>query len=148
MNYIAEDRQAELRCLAENIYFEASAESMKGKIAVGNVTRNRLESKKFPNTYCGVIKQGYRPGKRNCQFSWFCDGKPDTIWVAYKDGEIIEDNLHAWQDAVVVASLVMMDNINDITKGSLHYYNHNLVYPRWASAYKTLVIIGNHTFKE
>ena len=84
MNYIAEDRQAELRCLAENIYFEARAESMKGKIAVGNVTRNRLESKKFPNTYCGVIKQGYRPGKRNCQFSWFCDGKPDTIWVAYE----------------------------------------------------------------
>ena len=29
-------------CLAENIYFEARAESMEGKAAVANVTRNRV----------------------------------------------------------------------------------------------------------
>ena len=41
----------EMICLAENIYFEARAESIEGKAAVANVTRNRVESDRFPNTY-------------------------------------------------------------------------------------------------
>ena len=48
----------ELKCMAENIYFEARAESIEGKAAVANVTRNRVESDQFPNTYCDVVYQG------------------------------------------------------------------------------------------
>jgi spore germination cell wall hydrolase CwlJ-like protein len=28
------------------------------------------------NTICGVVKQGWRP---RCQFSWWCDGRPDQV---------------------------------------------------------------------
>jgi hypothetical protein len=48
----------ELICLAQNIYFEARAESIQGKTATANVTRNRVKSADFPNTYCGVVKDG------------------------------------------------------------------------------------------
>ena len=50
--------QDELWCLANNIYFEARAESYAGKQAVANVTDNRLESKDHPDSYCGVVKEG------------------------------------------------------------------------------------------
>ena len=49
---------SEVMCLAENIYFEARAESMEGKAAVANVTRNRVLDADFPNTYCEVVQQG------------------------------------------------------------------------------------------
>ena len=65
----------DLDCMSKNIYFEAAIESTQGKIAVGQVVLNRMNSKKFPNTVCGVIKQGKHytngfPVRDRCQFSW------------------------------------------------------------------------------
>ena len=51
---IPNSQHQEMICLAENIYFESRAEGVEGKAAVANVTRNRVESEQFPNTYCGV----------------------------------------------------------------------------------------------
>ena len=48
----------QLECMAKNIYFEAAIESTAGKLAVAQVTLNRVNSTRFPNTICGVVKQG------------------------------------------------------------------------------------------
>ena len=48
----------ELECMSKNIYFEAALESTAGKMAVAQVTMNRVRSIKYPNTVCGVITQG------------------------------------------------------------------------------------------
>ena len=48
----------ELECLALNIYFEAGVESTAGKLAVANVTINRKNSGDYPDTICGVVKEG------------------------------------------------------------------------------------------
>ena len=42
-------------CLAQNIYFEAGNQPLAGKIAVANVTLNRVEHDKFPNNVCDVV---------------------------------------------------------------------------------------------
>ena len=55
---VANKHHPEVQCLAENIYFEARAESFSGKAAVGNVTRNRVLDKRWPSTYCDVVTQG------------------------------------------------------------------------------------------
>ncbi len=47
--------QDEVFWLARIIHAEASGESKKGLIAVGNVVLNRVKSKNFPNTIYGVI---------------------------------------------------------------------------------------------
>ena len=47
----------EIRCLAENIYFEARSESTAGRIAVALVVLNRVEDRRFPDSVCGVVKQ-------------------------------------------------------------------------------------------
>ena len=98
----------EVYCMAQNVYFEARHESTLGKIAVAHVTLNRVDDKKWPSTVCNVVKQGpvreswktkkdptlakedrvYYPRKNRCQFSWWCDGHRDMIWVTYKNGDV------------------------------------------------------------
>ena len=160
----------EVVCLAENIYFEARAESLEGKAAVANVTRNRVESNKFPNTYCGVVQEGpvreswktrkdksladedrvYYPIKHRCQFSWYCDGERDIIWANKEvSGQTIEANARAWEKSVEVAIWTLgygSYRVNDNTKGAIYYYAHNLVYPYWADSKTQTVVVGNHTF--
>jgi spore germination cell wall hydrolase CwlJ-like protein len=53
----------ELHCLADNIYYESRNQGSKGMYLVAEVTRNRVESKKFPDSYCKVVYQPW-------QFSW------------------------------------------------------------------------------
>ena len=161
---------SEVQCLAENIYFEARAESFSGKAAVGNVTRNRVNDKRWPNTYCGVVTQGpvreswktkqhknladservYYPKKHRCQFSWYCDGMKDVIWAnKEKTGVTIEGNARAWREAVEVAIYVLevgKMRIVDNTSGAVFYYAHNLVYPNWAETKELVGVLGNHTF--
>ena len=48
----------ELECMIKNLYFEAAVESTAGKLAVAQVTMNRVNSERYPNTVCKVITQG------------------------------------------------------------------------------------------
>ena len=158
---------AEVMCLAENIYFEARAESYSGKAAVGNVTRNRVEDTRWPATFCEVVMQGpvreswktkqdpnlkpiYYPIKHRCKFSWYCDGQKDVVWANYeKTGQTIEGNARAWRESVQLAIYIVgvgQMSIKDNTKGAVFYYAHNLVYPHWADSKQYIGVLGNHTF--
>ena len=159
--------EAELKCMAENIYFEGRAEPMIGKIAIGHVVMNRIEDKRFPDTICGVVHQGpvreswktkkdptladedriFYPRKNRCQFSWWCDGKKDIIWATYKSGEVIEQNMTAWRDSIHVALFIMNgDYSNDPTEGAVFYYNPHIANPNWGRIYEETAMIGNHRF--
>lgn len=50
-------------CLARAIYHEARGEPLRGQIAVGLVTLNRVKHPSYPNTICGVVYQPH-------QYSW------------------------------------------------------------------------------
>lgn len=54
---------AEFNCLAENVYYEARNQPIEGQLAVADVTLNRVEDDRWPDTICGVVKQ-------RRQFSW------------------------------------------------------------------------------
>ena len=126
-------RFEELYCLAKNIYFESRNQPKIGKIAVAQVTLNRVKSDKFPNTVCEVVYQGGERRNR-CQFSWYCDGKKDE-----------PTNGPAWDDSVYLALLVYGDGFLDVTEGAL--WNHaTYVSPSWAEHYQKTVRINNHIF--
>ena len=55
-------------CLAENIYFEARNQGTAGWMAVANVTINRRNDSRFPNTICDVVYES------QMEESW----KPET----------------------------------------------------------------------
>ena len=95
----------EMHCLATNIYHEARGESNEGKFAVGNVTMNRVDSNRFPDSICEVVYQAeYRvnwkgdqvPRRHRCQFSWYCDGKSDDIRLLTEQGTVIKYNMDGW----------------------------------------------------
>lgn len=128
--------ESEINCLAQNIYHEARNQEFVGQIAVAFVTLNRVNDWRYPDTFCGVVKDGYNPPRTDCQFSWYCDGKPDTI-----------HEMRAWEYAQVVAKQVAYDHdyIIDPTNGSTHY--HTLwVNPWWASHLSYIGVIGDHIF--
>ncbi|MGZ9034938.1 MAG: hypothetical protein ACXW25_11110, partial [Rhodospirillales bacterium] len=50
---VGENLEAELRCLALNVYWEARSESALGRLAVAAVTLNRVAHRDFPGTICG-----------------------------------------------------------------------------------------------
>ncbi len=62
-------------CLALALYWEAKAEGPEGMLAVASVVLNRVAHPEFPDTVCGVVKQGGETPP--CQFSWWCDGASD-----------------------------------------------------------------------
>ena len=53
----AEEKLKQLDCLTRNIYWEAASEPFEGKVAVAQVTLNRVESGRFAPTVCGVVYQ-------------------------------------------------------------------------------------------
>lgn len=155
----------QLFCMAQNIYFESRAEGESGKQAVAHVVQNRIRDPRFPKTPCAVIQDGrhfeswrtkgvqmepeqrqYIPRRNQCQFSWYCDGLKDVIWVQLRDGTPIEANRTAWRDSVRIATQVMQGELKDNTGGATHYYAHHLVYPSWADVRQQTEVIGAHTF--
>jgi hypothetical protein len=53
----AADRARQLDCLTRNIYWESATEPFEGKVAVAQVTINRVESGRFAPDICGVVYQ-------------------------------------------------------------------------------------------
>ena len=123
-------------CVALNVYFEARSEEFLGKIAVGSVVMNRVESPIFPDNACDVVYQaeylGQWPKRHRCQFSWFCDGLAD-----------IPRETEEWAEAVTIATWVHGIGLPDITGGAL-WYHSNDVSPKWATT--DYLQIGSHKF--
>lgn len=148
----------QVRCMADNIYFEGRNEGMAGQMAIALVTINRVESKYYPNTICEVVKQGPKykntglPVRWRCQFSWYCDGRSDDIPLTYtrgeRKGQIREAVHNTYSEVARNAILVMSGTVTDFTEGATHYFAQNIVTPRWSISDKMTrtTIIDNHTF--
>ena len=125
-------------CLAMAIYFEARSEPVAGQLAVAQVVLNRVVDKRHPDTICDVVMEGPvypsgHPVKYRCQFSFWCDGKPERI-----------TDHTAWQTALLVATAAKGSAL-DITEGATFYHATN-VSPRWRYTMKVTVKIGSHIF--
>ena len=147
--------QPQLYCLAQNVYFEAKSEPLAGQYAVADVVLNRVQDTRYPNTICEVVQEGpikeswktkqhadlseeeriYHPIKNRCQFSWYCDGKADTI----------RDN-DAWRIAQIVAyKIVHTEKMRGLTEGATHYHA-DYVSPSWAKQIQLVGSISTHIF--
>ncbi len=131
---VGDDLEAELRCLALNVYWEARSEPALGRLAVAAVTLNRVANPNFPNTICGVVRQGEELGLHRCQFSWVCDRRGNE-----------PGHDAAWRDAEHVAFSALFLNLPDPTQGAL-WYHADYVSPPWASTMAQAMRIGRHLF--
>jgi spore germination cell wall hydrolase CwlJ-like protein len=123
-------REGEIECLARNMYYEARGEGTTGMIAVGHVTMNRVESKGYPSTVCGVVTQKHR---KTCQFSWVCNRNLPAI----RDEQ--------YEKIRAIAVKLYDGQLRDITKGATHFHNTK-VEPAWVATKKVTAQIGSHIF--
>ena len=127
------NRASEHQCLSEAIYYEARSESRSGQLAVADVVKNRVSSKHYPNSICGVVYENAdRPYA--CQFSFACDGSMDQAPI----GE-------AWERSKKMAQISLSGQVFDLTQNSTHYHTVN-VDPDWAKTLELKKQVGFHLF--
>lgn len=128
-------REKQLDCLAINIYREAGYEPFEGKVAVAQVTMNRVATGRFGNDVCGVVYQkSVIMDRVVCQFSWHCDS-------VHKNRPV---NKEAYNESYAVAKKVLLEDFKlDILKDAL-YYHATYVNPQWKL--EKIGKIGQHIF--
>jgi spore germination cell wall hydrolase CwlJ-like protein len=134
-NVTAQIRDQQLACLAKNVYHEAGSEPFEGKIAVAQVTMNRVASGKFPDDICQTIYQkNIFYEKVICQFSWTCDR-------SLKFKPVNPDN---YDQSMIAAQKVLLENYRLPGLSDALFYHADYINPKWN---KTQVAkIGRHIF--
>ena len=117
---------AEMLCLAKNIYYEARGEPMRGKIAVAQVTLNRVTHRtEFQSNICGVVYA-------KDQFSWTKEKHREPR------GE-------AWREAQALAKTVIQGTAHLPDFKALYFHNLTVA-PKWNRTKELVARIGNHIF--
>ncbi|MGD9816318.1 MAG: cell wall hydrolase [Hyphomonadaceae bacterium] len=121
------------RCLSQAIYYEARGETQRGQVAVAEVIMNRVASRHYPNSICGVVYQGSHRAT-GCQFTFTCDGSLRH-----------QPRGRAWDRAQRVATAVMSGYARPLTQHATHYHTTG-VNPVWNSGLVRTTQIGVHVF--
>jgi spore germination cell wall hydrolase CwlJ-like protein len=134
LNDDPEERGKHEKCLAEAIYFEARGEPVRGQIAVAQVVMNRVFSRYYPNSVCGVVYQN--SNRRACQFSFACDRIPND--------RITEPTAMDRAKQIAHDTLDGKYWLTDVGKAT--HYHARWVHPHWVREMQRLDRIGVHTF--
>lgn len=138
--------QEEVACLRDNIFYEARNQSVRGQLAVGFVTINRVNNKFYPNSICGVVYDGVRNEHdqlvvNRCQFSWACARSPQRVnWSNPAEVE-------AFERAHDLAVSILNGDIDNFLKNVTHYHA-NYVSPEWSDSprMQRVAQVGAHVF--
>ena len=121
-----------ITCLARTIYWEARGTGKTEMHAVANVVMNRLGHEGFPDTICAVVKQGRE--EKACQFSWWCDGLPDSA-----------QEKKPYDAAKDIARKALNRQLSDLSGGALYFFSKGVT-PDWAKKYVRTASIGKFVF--
>jgi spore germination cell wall hydrolase CwlJ-like protein len=125
---VAEELSADLKCLAQAVYFEARGEPLAGQLAVARVVINRATSGLYPPDYCAVVTQ-------RSQFSFVKGGRiPEA-----------DTGSDAWRRARAIAQIAHQDLWQSEAQGAL-YFHASYVNPSWARRKTQLARIDTHIF--
>ena len=132
----AATRDAELECLAENVYHEARGEPLEGQYAVAEVTMNRVASSQFPKSVCEVVHEKRWDVRRKRDVGAFSWTELDSLGRPHGG---------AWQQALDVATAVY-DGTHEPSVPNALYYHAKYIKPSWAKPSRRVATIGSHVF--
>lgn len=136
-------------CLAEAMYHEARGQGTFGMLAVGIVIKNRVKHSDYPDTICGVVRQGRHwkgvPIRNKCQFSYWCDGQPEIFLEREKWKKA---DKKAWVSSFRTAYTLLSTEIYiPGLENATHYHTYR-VNPTWSKSLQFCSRIGAHLFYE
>lgn len=131
----AAERERQLDCLTRNIYFEAGSEPFEGKIAVAQVTINRVNSDRYPDDICKVVFQkNVFYDKVICQFSWYCE----------RGNKVVSQKDQNYKESEIAAKKVLLEDFRLPSLTKAMYYHADYVQPNWNLP--KITKIGRHIF--
>jgi spore germination cell wall hydrolase CwlJ-like protein len=116
----------DFECLARNIYYEAVGEDYIGKIAVAQVTWNRVKAGRWGKTVCHVVHAPF-------QFSW------TRMKKRLPAGPGWEESKRAARDFLNGRRVAGLDR-------SKYYHATWIQDPDWTNRMEVAVVIGQHKF--
>lgn len=125
---VAEEVSADMKCLAQAVYFEARGEPLAGQLAVARVVINRATSGLYPPDYCEVVTQ-------RSQFSFVRGGRIPQA----------DESSEAWLRAKAIAQIAHQDLWQSEARDAL-YFHASYVNPSWARRKTQLARIDTHIF--
>lgn len=120
--------ESERNCLIRNVFYEAGAEPYAGKVAVAQVTWNRVRSGAWGKTVCQVVHAPH-------QFSWTRDPVKRNRHLSGLQVDAVRDAVDAFLSGVRVSKL----------DSSMHFHAVH-VRPSWAATDARVKRIGGHVF--
>ena len=134
---VSANYKKQVDCLAKNIYHEAAHESYEGKLAVAQVTMNRVSHPNYPKDVCSVVYQKTTTPSNSvtCQFSWTCM----VVSLTY--------DKYKWEESVIIARRALTEPVlhDTIAQTNALFYHAVYVKPGWNKT-KVVKQIGNHIF--
>jgi hypothetical protein len=118
----------DIACLAKNIYFEAGTEPMLGKLAVAQVTINRVKNGYWGDTVCDVVNA-------KDQFSW-----------TNRDDQSINKESLIYRDSLSAARKVLSERRRLRVLRHALFYHADYVRPNWVDRTQKIGQIGTHVF--
>lgn len=158
--------QQDIECLARNIFYEAGAEPIEGKVAVGMVTINRTQDERYPQNICGVVRQRtvvtvpqriteVRTVKPNIftapkqvvetRTTWIQKTVYQFSWVGQRNIRIREDDPR-WIESRAVAEELARGGYENWQEKYSEAMNFHAVYVNPGWRLKRIGRVGNHIF--
>ena len=129
------EKMKQLDCLTKNVYWEAASEPFEGKVAVAQVTLNRVDSGKFGKDICQVVYQkNVIYEKVICQFSWVCENKHKAKPVYAQ----------LYNESEEVAKKVYLEKFRLPSLENAMYFHAVYIKPGWKK--EKIAQIGQHVF--
>jgi spore germination cell wall hydrolase CwlJ-like protein len=113
----------ELDCIARAVYFEAGGEPLSGQIGVAQVIMNRVKDRRFADSPCAVIADGF-----------------------YFPRDVAITMLARWQQAQRIAEDVANGRNLEPKLVRALYFHGVSDHPSWMRTKRKLAVIGGHTF--
>lgn len=124
--------ETNVQCMARTVYFEARGDGVEGMEAVAAVVMNRVAHGEFPDTVCGVVRQGGE--QPPCQFSFWCDGRSDR-----------PGNKALWSIALEVAERAVDGELEYSVSGALFFHTKAAGSP-FGARREHVATVGEHLF--
>jgi hypothetical protein len=158
--------QQDIECLARNIFYEAGAEPIEGKVAVGMVTINRTQDERYPQNICGVVHQRtvvtvpqritevrtvqsniFTPPKQvvETRTTWIQKTVYQFSWVGQRNIRIREDDPR-WIESQAVAEELARGGYETWQEKYSEAMNFHAVYVNPGWRLKRIGRVGNHIF--
>lgn len=128
------------QCLTDNIYYEAASEPFEGKVAVAQVTMNRVADSFGGDSVCAVVyfkKINPNTGKKEAAFSWTLGSHWRTHFLSR----------HIYEECREIAKQMLAGELHsEVIGNDVEFYHADYIKARWAPNHDEVAHIGHHIF--